>query len=54
MVRISSAEGELVEMRPDPPSRGSGERVKGQSRIHYGVRREDVEERLKRLLAVAP
>jgi hypothetical protein len=50
MVRISSAEGELVEMHPDPASCGSAERVKQQSRIHYGVKREDVEERLTRLL----
>ena len=50
MVRISSAEGELVEMHPDPLSCGNSERVKQQSRIHYGVKREDVEERLKRLL----
>ena len=50
MVRISSHEGELVEMHPDPPSCGSAERVKQQSRIHYGVRREEVERRLTRLL----
>jgi hypothetical protein len=50
MVRISSQEGELVEMRPDPLPCGSAERVKQQSRMHYGVRREDVEERLTRLL----
>ncbi len=50
MVRISSNEGELVEMHPDPASCGIAERVKQQSRIHYGVRREDVEERLTRLL----
>ena len=50
MVRVSSQEGELVEMRPDPLSCGSAERVKQQSRIHYGVRREEVEQRLTRLL----
>ena len=50
MVRISSNEGERVEMRPDPPPRGIAERVKRQSRIHYGVRREEVEQRLTRLL----
>jgi hypothetical protein len=54
MVRISSAEGELVSTCPDPPPRGSADRVKQQSRIHYGVRREEVEERLKRVLHVAP
>ena len=53
MVRIASAEGELVEMHPDPLPCGRAERVKQQSRIHYGVQREDVEERLKRLLRVA-
>ncbi len=53
MVRVSSQEGELVEMHPDPAACGSAGRVKQQSRIHYGVRREDVEERLKRLLKVA-
>ena len=45
MVRISSAEGELVEMHPDPLPCGSAERVKQQSRIHYGVRRDEVESR---------
>ena len=50
MVRVSSHEGELVEMHPDPASCGSAERVKQQSRIHYGVRREEVEQRLTRLL----
>ena len=39
MVRISSQEGELVEMHPDPASCGSAERVKQQSRIHYSKRR---------------
>jgi hypothetical protein len=52
MVRISSAEGELVSTYPDPPPRGSADRVKQQSRIHYGVKRQDVEERLKRILKV--
>ena len=37
MVRIASAEGELVEMHPDPPPCGCAERVKQQSRIHYGL-----------------
>jgi Helicase HerA, central domain len=50
MVRISSAEGELVEMHPDPLPCGCADRVKGQSRIHYGVARDTVEDRLKRLL----
>ena len=50
MVRISSHEGELVEMHPDPASCGSVERVKQQSRIHYGKRRDEVERRLQRLL----
>jgi hypothetical protein len=50
MVRISSQDGELVAMHPDPASCGSAERVKQQSRIHYGVKRDDVEERLTRLL----
>ena len=54
MVRISSAEGELVEMHPDPPSCGSVERVKQQSRIHYAQPRDQVEERLQRLLKVTP
>ena len=54
MVRISSAEGELLEMHPDPLPCGSAARVKQQSRIHYGVQREAVEERLKRLLKVTP
>ena len=53
MVRISSNEGELVAMHPDPASCGSGERVKGQSRIHYGRPRAEVEERLTRLLKAA-
>ncbi len=43
MVRISSAEGELVEMHPDPLPCGNAERVKRQSRIHYGERRDEVE-----------
>ena len=50
MVRISSAEGELAEMHPDPPPCGNSERVKQQSRIHYGITRESVESRLHRLL----
>jgi len=50
LVRISSQEGELVEMRPDPASCGSAESVKQQSRIHYGKRRDEVERRLQRLL----
>ena len=50
MVRISNAEGELVEMHPDPHPCGRVERVKQQSRLHYGVRREQVEERLARFL----
>jgi len=54
MVRIASAEGELVEMHPDPAPCGIAERVKQQSRLHYGVRREEVEERLQRLLKVTP
>ena len=54
MVRISSAEGELVEMHPDPPPCGNAERVKQQSRIHYGQPRDQVEERLQRLLKVTP
>ena len=54
MVRISSAEGELVEMYPDPLPCGNAEHVKQQSRIHYGVQREQVEERLQRLLKVTP
>ena len=54
MVRISSAEGQLVEMYPDPPACGSAERVKQQSRIHYGQPRDQVEERLQRLLKVTP
>ena len=53
MVRISSAEGELVEMHPDPLPHGNAGRVKQQSRIHYGIRREVVEERLRRLLSAA-
>ena len=53
MVRISSQEGELVAMHPDPASCGSAGRVKQQSRLHYGVRREDVEARLTRLLRSA-
>jgi hypothetical protein len=51
MVRISSTEGELVEMHPDPEARGNTDRVKTQSRIHYGKRRDEVEGRLQRLLA---
>ena len=51
MVRISSQEGELVEMHPDPPPCGSAERVKQQSRIHYGKRRDEVERRLQRILS---
>jgi Helicase HerA, central domain len=51
MVRISSAEGELVEMHPDPLPCGCADRVKGQSRIHYSKRRDEVERRLQRLLA---
>src|SRR5271166_7130326 len=50
MVRISSHEGELVEMRADPPPCGIADHVKAQSRIHYGVARDKVEDRLKRLL----
>jgi hypothetical protein len=50
MVRISSTEGELVEMHPDPEARGNTDRVKTQSRLHYGVARDKVEDRLKRLL----
>lgn len=53
MVRISAAEGERLRMHPDPPPRGNADRVKQQSRIHYGVRRELVEERLQRLLSAA-
>jgi hypothetical protein len=52
MVRISSNEGELLEMHADPPPCGIAERVKQQSRIHYGVRREKAQERLKRVLHV--
>ena len=51
MVRISSQEGELVEMHPDPEPLGNADRVKTQSRIHYGKRRDEVERRLQRLLA---
>ena len=51
MVRISSSEAELVEMQPNPLPRGSSERVKGQSRLHYGTRSNEVEERIQRLLA---
>jgi len=54
MVRISSAEGELVEMHPDPLPCGNTEWVKQQSRIHYGRRRDQIEERLQRLLKVTP
>jgi len=54
MVRISNAEGELVEMNPDPAVRGNSDHVKAQSRIHYGVSREQVEERLGRFLKVTP
>ncbi len=54
MVRVSSTEGELVEMRPDPLPCGCAERVKQQSRIHYGLHRKEVEERLNRLLKVTP
>jgi hypothetical protein len=54
MVRISSQEGELVEMHPDPPPCGSADHVKRQSRIHYGMARETVESRLQRLLKVTP
>ena len=36
MVRISSAEGELVEMHPDPLPCGARSASKQQSRIHYG------------------
>ena len=54
MVRISSAEGELVEMLPDPSPCGCAERVKQQSRMHYGRPRVQVEERLERLLKVTP
>ena len=50
MVRIASAEGELVEMHPDPLPCGNAECVKQQSRIHYGVRCDEVERRLQRLL----
>jgi hypothetical protein len=50
MVRVSSHEGELVEMHPDPSPRGCADRVKQQSRIHYGIARDQVEDRLKRLL----
>ena len=54
MVRLASAEGELVQMHPDPLPSGCVERVKRQSRIHYGRRRDQVEERLQRLLKVTP
>ena len=54
MVRIANAEGELVEMHPDPLPCGCADRVKQQSRLHYGVRREEVEERLQQLLKVTP
>jgi hypothetical protein len=40
-------------MHPDPSPCGSAERVKQQSRIRYGVKREEVEERLTRLLGGA-
>ena len=46
MVRISSTEGELLEMFPDPPPCGCAENVKRQSRIHHGRPRDQVEERL--------
>ena len=52
MVRISSAEGELVEMHPDPLPCGSAERVKQTKPDPLRRAREDVEERLKRLLSV--
>ncbi|MGA9550082.1 MAG: hypothetical protein WBS14_20795 [Rhodomicrobium sp.] len=54
MVRISSAEGELVEMHPDPPPCGNADHVKRQSPIHYGMARKAVESRLERLLKVTP
>ena len=54
MVRVSSNEGELIAMHPDPPACGNAQRIKQQSRLHYGMRGEDVEERLSRLLSGAP
>ena len=51
MVRVSSNEGELVSMHPDPATCGNADHVKAQSRIHYGKRRDEVERRLQRLLA---
>ncbi len=53
MVRFSSSEAELVEMHPNPLSCGSPERVKGRSRLHYGRRSDEVEERIQRLLAAS-
>ena len=52
MVRISGNEAELAEMYPNPLHRGFPERVKGQSRLHYGTPSGEVEERIQRLLAV--
>jgi len=39
-------------MHPDPLPCGRAERVKQQSRIHYGVPRGSVESRLHRLLCL--
>jgi hypothetical protein len=54
MVRLSTVESELVELQADPPSCGSAEHVKKQSRLHYGRRRKAIEGRLEHLLNVPP
>ena len=50
MVRIAGADSEKVAMFPDPDACGDAERVKKQSRLHYGVRREAVDKRIQRIL----
>ena len=52
MVRISAGDSEKVQMFPDPLACGDAEAVKKQSRLHYGVARESVEECLRSILSV--
>jgi uncharacterized protein DUF87 len=51
MVRVAGiSDGDLVSLPLEPTDRGSAQAVKKQSRLHYGTRRELVEERIWKVL----
>jgi hypothetical protein len=54
MLRIPGRYGELIITPPPPILSGRQERVRTQSRIHYGVARPTVEDRISRALRAKP